>query len=117
MEPSVAQIQCGTEPLPDLDGKVLRRWDNPVKRRHFLVQEAVVHLFYHLPLQNSLKLLEVENHPGDGIRRTIERHFQNEVVAVAMRIGSIAIDRVILFVTEGRVSTDVRCGKLYSSCN
>jgi len=68
--------------------EVLRRGRLLLEERGVGVQVAVVEAVHDLAIEDRLEILEVEDHPRDGIRLSPEGHLEPVVVPVALGIAT-----------------------------
>ena len=74
--------------------------NHTVERRHLKIQKAMIERLDDLALEDVLEFLQVEDHAGDGVRLAFQRHFHDEVVAVAARIGFGPVEGLVLLVGQ-----------------
>ncbi len=68
----------------------------------------MVHYIKNFALQNRLQFLEVEDHPGYRVRFPLQSHLKHVIMPVAVRVCSIAINRLILLLAQRRNRTEMR---------
>lgn len=92
---------------PDFNGNVFRGWNHYVERWDFFIEMTVIHRLHHLLIHQILQIFQVVDHARNGIHIPTQGHFQNEIVAVPIAIGSGAIEGEVLFGCEGRITANV----------
>jgi hypothetical protein len=56
----------------------------------------VVHRLDHFALDHVLQQLQVEHHAGDRVGLAVQGHLQHVVVAVPVRVGTLAVQAPVL---------------------
>src|ERR1035438_10238654 len=79
------------QPAADLKPQILRRRHHTGKRRHFLVQVAVVERPHHFPLHQFIEHGDVHRPARRPIERPAHAHFHHVVVSVAVGIVAFAV--------------------------
>ncbi len=85
------------EPLPDRDGDVFRRGDGAFEFGDFEVEVAMIVDADDLALEDVFELFEVDDEAGGGIDFACDGDFEGVVVAVAVAVGALAEDALVLF--------------------
>ena len=93
-------VQFILQPLPDDDGQVLGSRNLVREFGHLFVQMPMVECVDDFAVQDFFQVLEVDHEASVGIHIAFHRDFQRVVVAVAIEIGALAKDALILFFAE-----------------
>ena len=86
-----ATCECGFQPLPDQQNKVLRSWLQALRDEiHIQIQVAVVEVFGDFSTDDVAEFFHVHDESGDRIGPTFYGDVQGIVVAVPVLVGAFA---------------------------
>src|SRR5262249_916024 len=106
------QIQFWFEPVPYVDGQILRGRYLILKLRDLLVKEAMIQHFNHFPVHDLLELLQIHHKTGARIHVAPHRNFKGVIVAVPVGIVALAEELPVFFGRQVRAVIKVRSRKL-----
>ena len=86
--------------MKDFDTQIFRRGDFVAKRRHILVERAMIEFFEDMAFDKGVQIREIGDHPRSRINSPGKAHFQDIVVAVPVRIVALPENAVILFLGQ-----------------
>src|ERR1039457_7061859 len=72
----LCHMQLALQPIPDGNGKVLRRRNLSQELRHFLIQMAVIKPVEYFAVQDFLELLQVNHKTGLRLDIALHRHLE-----------------------------------------
>jgi len=100
------------EPAPDLPGQIGCSRNYLVKRRHFLIEKAVVHRLHDFLVENLSQIAEIHDHTRNWVDFAFYAHFQNVVVAMAVRMRFFPEQLPVFLIAQRIHPANMRCGKL-----
>src|SRR5690348_12720045 len=103
--------------VPDYRRDFLASRYFPRKLWNVVIQVLMIHPRRHFAVQNSFQFIKVENHSSFRIRLARNRHFEDVVVAMTLRIIALAKYAAILLRGQLRIMIEVRRGKFEFSRN
>ena len=83
--------QAGLQLSPECDDQVFRGWDYATQKGDIQVEIPVVYFFEDSFLNDSVKLVQIDNKPGIRMRLTSHGHLEHIVVPVP--IGAEALPK------------------------
>jgi hypothetical protein len=106
------RMEMRGEAVPDGDSEVLRGGKLGGELGHLLIEMAMVKVLKDVAAENVLEQFEVDDKTGNGIDFAGDGDFKGVVMAVAVEVGTLAEDALVLLGSPLRVVIIVGGGKL-----
>src|SRR5580704_1745499 len=103
--------------FPNNRRDVFTRGNLPSQLGNLVIQMTVVHPLHHFSLQNVFQLFQIQNHSSRRIRLSGNRHFQNVVVPMPVRIIALPKNAAVLFRRKIRIMIKMRGAKFNLPCD